>query len=82
MDRDVFLDETKVHTLGDHGESYRVRGPLSVSRSAQGQPVVFQAGESEAGFTKGASYEAAVEYYRSPTSRALAHGRRADDLLV
>jgi alkanesulfonate monooxygenase len=44
-----FLDSTRVHTLNHVGENFAVRGPLNVSRSPQGYPVLFQAGQSEDG---------------------------------
>jgi FMN-dependent oxidoreductase (nitrilotriacetate monooxygenase family) len=56
-DRDtgVFLDRSKQHRLDHEGEYFRVQGPLNLVRSAQGQPVVFQAGDSEQGRDLGAS---------------------------
>ena len=45
----VFLDKTKLHALNHRGEFFSVSGPLNISRSRQGQPVIFQAGTSEEG---------------------------------
>jgi FMN-dependent oxidoreductase (nitrilotriacetate monooxygenase family) len=45
----TYYDTEKVHVLGHEGEYYKVRGPIGVSRSPQGQPVVVQAGSSPAG---------------------------------
>ncbi|TGU14646.1 LLM class flavin-dependent oxidoreductase, partial [bacterium M00.F.Ca.ET.156.01.1.1] len=44
-----FFDRTKLHTLGHKGRFFQVEGPLNIQRSPQGQPVVFQAGSSDAG---------------------------------
>lgn len=45
----IFLDRAKLHALHHHGEFFSVRGPLNIDRTPQGQPVIFQAGVSEAG---------------------------------
>jgi FMN-dependent oxidoreductase (nitrilotriacetate monooxygenase family) len=45
----VFADPTKVRRLDYEGEHYRSRGPFTVPRSAQGHPVVIQAGQSARG---------------------------------
>jgi FMN-dependent oxidoreductase (nitrilotriacetate monooxygenase family) len=44
-----FADASKVHRLDYVGEFYRSRGPFTVPRSAQGHPVVIQAGQSGRG---------------------------------
>jgi alkanesulfonate monooxygenase SsuD/methylene tetrahydromethanopterin reductase-like flavin-dependent oxidoreductase (luciferase family) len=44
-----YFDDEKLHVLNDKGKHFSVRGPLNVSRSPQGRPVVVQAGASEAG---------------------------------
>ncbi len=45
----VFFDPEKLHTLNHVGEHFRVKGPLNVSRSPQGHPVIVQAGASDDG---------------------------------
>lgn len=45
-ERGVMVDYDKVHAIDHKGEFYSVRGPLNVSRSPQGHPVIFQAGSS------------------------------------
>ena len=68
-------------------------GPLNVSRSPQGQPVIFQAGDSEQGrdlgatigegiFTHAASLEQGQAFYADIKSRAAAKGRDPDHLVV
>ena len=47
--RGLFFDPTKMHMLNHKGEHFSVRGPLMMPRSPQGQPVIVQAGQSDAG---------------------------------
>jgi alkanesulfonate monooxygenase SsuD/methylene tetrahydromethanopterin reductase-like flavin-dependent oxidoreductase (luciferase family) len=49
VERNVFLDPAKLHALDHVGEHFKVAGPLNLSRSRHGQPVIFQAGVSEDG---------------------------------
>ena len=44
-----FFDPVKLHRLNHQGEIFSVQGPLNISRSKQGQPVIFQGGSSEDG---------------------------------
>ena len=89
----VFFDKAKLHTLGHRGRFFQVEGPLNISRSAQGQPVVFQAGASDAGiglagkhadavFSNNVALEEAQAFYRSIKNSAVAHGRSASDIKV
>lgn len=89
----VFLDKSKQHALNHKGEFFSVAGPLALSRSLQGQPVIFQAGDSHAGrdlgaqiadatFTTGETLEDAKAYYADLKSRAAALGRNPDDIIV
>ncbi len=45
----IWFDVDKMHILRHEGPHFRVRGPLNVSRSPQGRPVVAQAGSSPVG---------------------------------
>ncbi len=45
----LYFDENKMHYLHHRGEHFSVRGPINVRRSAQGHPVIVQAGQSETG---------------------------------
>jgi FMN-dependent oxidoreductase (nitrilotriacetate monooxygenase family) len=89
----VFLDASRQHALNHRGPHFSVAGPLNVSRSPQGQPVIFQAGDSEQGrdlgatigegiFTHAPSLEAGQAFYRDIKSRAAAKGRDPDHLVV
>jgi FMN-dependent oxidoreductase (nitrilotriacetate monooxygenase family) len=44
-----YYDKTKVHSLDHIGKFFSVRGPLNLTRTPQGQPVLVQAGASEDG---------------------------------
>ncbi|MET0252077.1 MAG: LLM class flavin-dependent oxidoreductase [Novosphingobium sp.] len=89
----VFLDKTKLHRLDHHGEFFSVAGPLNIQRSRQGQPVIFQAGESNDGRAFGAaiaegiyanaeSFDQAREYYADVKGRAAALGRDPDHIVI
>ena len=45
----VFADSSRVHRLDHQGQWFRSRGPLTVPRSPQGEPVIIQAGQSGRG---------------------------------
>lgn len=45
----TYFDIEKMHFLQHEGEHFKVRGPLTMGRSPQVRPVVFQAGASEPG---------------------------------
>ncbi|KVZ35394.1 LLM class flavin-dependent oxidoreductase [Burkholderia ubonensis] len=50
-DAGLYFDERKLHVPDHRGEHFSVRGPLNVARPLQGHPVLFEAGQSEAGKT-------------------------------
>jgi FMN-dependent oxidoreductase (nitrilotriacetate monooxygenase family) len=90
---DIFLDPTKLHALDHHGEHFDVAGPLNISRSPQGQPVIFQAGVSEEGrnlaaqvaegiYAPGGSQAEAQAYFRDIKRRASAAGRDPAHVLI
>lgn len=94
-DRDSgeFFDTTKVHFTDHKGDHFKVKGPLNVSRSPQGHPVIVQAGQSEDGrglaaataeviFTAHQRLDTAQEFYRDIKSRARGLGRNPDHILV
>jgi FMN-dependent oxidoreductase (nitrilotriacetate monooxygenase family) len=51
-----FADPEKVHRLDHDGKYFRSRGPFSVPRSPQGQPVIIQAGQSGRGLAFAAKW--------------------------
>ena len=89
----VFLDKPKQHALNHKGEFFSVAGPLALSRSKQGHPVIFQAGISNDGRDLGAhiadglfagveNFEDAQEYYADVKARAAALGRNPEHITV
>ena len=78
----------------DHvGEYFKVRGPLNISRTPQGQPVTVQAGSSGPGkdlaartaevvFTANQTLDEAVAFYADLKGRMAAFGRAPDDLKI
>jgi len=56
----VYADPDRVHQVDHHGEFFDVAGPLTVPRSPQGQPVIFQAGGSPSFFEAAARSADAV----------------------
>lgn len=93
VERGVFLDPAKLHELDHAGEHFKIAGPLNLSRSPQGQPVIFQAGVSEEGrdlaaqvaegiFAPGGTLESARDYYADVKKRAAAYGRDPDHVKI
>ncbi|MFF4309254.1 LLM class flavin-dependent oxidoreductase [Streptomyces sp. 900105755] len=91
--RDLFLDPGKLHELNHAGEHFKVAGPLNLSRSPQGQPVIFQAGVSEEGrdlaarvaegiYAPGGSLEQAQDYYADIKRRTAAYGRDPEHIKI
>jgi len=88
-----FFDRDKLHTLNHKGRFFQVAGPLNIGRSPQGQPVIFQAGSSDAGiglagkyadavFTHSPSVEETRSFLRKVKASAVVHGRQADDVKI
>jgi FMN-dependent oxidoreductase (nitrilotriacetate monooxygenase family) len=95
MDRNtgVFIDLSKRHELNHKGEFYSVRGPLNITRSPQGHPVIIQAGASDAGKDFAAAsaeviyavqqeMEASLAFCDDIRSRARALGRDPSQIKV
>jgi FMN-dependent oxidoreductase (nitrilotriacetate monooxygenase family) len=88
-----YFDPGKLHALRHKGEHFSVVGPLNIQRSPQGQPVIFQAGDSEQGralgaaiadvvFTHAPSIEQGQKFYREIKQRATDQGRDPEQVLV
>jgi len=88
-----FLDPDKLHELNHRGEFLKVKGPLNISRSPQGQPVIFQAGSSEDGrsfaaaqaeaiFTHQEDLAEAQVFYADIKARARGFGRDPEKVFI
>lgn len=88
-----FLDPDKLHELNHKGRFLSVKGPLNISRSRQGQPVIFQAGSSEDGrnfaaqnaeaiFTHQEDLAEGQAFYADLKARARGFGRDPDQLFI
>jgi FMN-dependent oxidoreductase (nitrilotriacetate monooxygenase family) len=89
----VFFKPEKLHRLDHEGEYFKVAGPLSIARSPQGQPVLFQAGASGPGRAFAARYADAIfiapgtvdearVFYRSMKAAIADAGRDPDSVLI
>jgi FMN-dependent oxidoreductase (nitrilotriacetate monooxygenase family) len=88
-----FFDRARLHRLDHQGPFFRVEGPLNIQRSPQGQPVIFQAGSSDAGvglagkyadgvFTNVASFDDNRRFRDQVRASAVAHGRDPDQVKI
>ncbi|WMX55097.1 LLM class flavin-dependent oxidoreductase [Peribacillus sp. R9-11] len=88
-----FIDESKFHEINHQGEFFTVKGPLNVSRSPQGHPVIVQAGSSGDGqllaakhaeivFTAQENKEDAISFYNELKSHLAAFNREKSSLSI
>lgn len=89
----AFFDKTRVRPINHEGAYFKVRGPLAIPRSPQGNPVLVQAGSSEAGmnlaagvaeviFTIQRTLSGAQEFCAKIKAKAEAAGRDPGHALV
>ena len=89
----VYIDRDKIHFLDHIGKHFKVSGPLNITRSPQGWPVIVQAGSSEAGrdlaartadvvFTAQTKIDEAKAFYADIKQRAAKYGRAPDDIKI
>jgi FMN-dependent oxidoreductase (nitrilotriacetate monooxygenase family) len=88
-----YLDPAKVRLTNHRGKYFQVQGPLNVARTPQGQPVVFSAGQSEAGmelaaygaeglFGTASSKAEAQRVYADIKGRMAKYGRQPHELRI
>jgi alkanesulfonate monooxygenase len=88
-----FFDPDKLFVLEHEGEFFKVRGPLIVPPSPQGEPVMVQAGASEDGrelaaataevvFAAQQHFDVAQKFYANVKGRMAAYGRHPDSLKI
>lgn len=89
----VFGDVNKLHAINHQGQYFSVKGPLNVPRTPQGQPVLVQAGSSEAGknlgaehadiiFTSQTTLDSALNFYQDMKARATRFGRNPQHIKI
>jgi FMN-dependent oxidoreductase (nitrilotriacetate monooxygenase family) len=92
-ERGVWAEDDKVHVIDHRGQFFRVRGPLNLSRSPQGHPLLVQAGSSkdgrdfaaahaEAVFTAQQTLEEGQAFYADLKRRAALAGRDPDGVKI
>lgn len=92
-ERGIFLNPTKMHKVNYHGEYFSVEGPLNLSRSIQGRPVLYTAGMSakfidhatsytDGAFTHGNTLEDTVAIANEFRLQLVKKGRRPEDFIV
>jgi FMN-dependent oxidoreductase (nitrilotriacetate monooxygenase family) len=90
--RGIHADPAKIHKINHRGERYRVEGPHLPAPSPQRTPVLAQAGSSPAGrdfaarhaevqFIIASNPEQAAAQIKDVRARAVAYGRRPEDIL-
>ncbi|WP_213875804.1 LLM class flavin-dependent oxidoreductase [Pseudomonas sp. dw_358] len=93
VENGLYADPSRFHYVDHHGEHFDVRGPINIPRPPQGQPVLIQAGVSEAFidlaaqnaevvFVVQANLERARDFYRLIKAKAQAFGRDPDSIKV
>ncbi len=89
----LYIDRDKIHFLDHVGKFFKVKGPLNITRSVQGWPVIAQAGSSEAGrdlaartadvvFTAQTKIDEAKAFYADIKQRAAKYGRAPEDIKI
>ena len=89
----IYFDRDRLQVMEHAGEFFRVRGPLNVSPSPQGEPVLVQAGASDDGralaaetaeviFGAQQTLAGAQAFYADVKARMAAHGRDPDGLKI
>ena len=89
----LFFDPDKLFVLEHEGEFFKVRGPMIVPPSPQGEPVMVQAGASEDGrelaaataevvFAAQQRIDSAKAFYADVKGRMAAYGRDTDSLKI
>jgi FMN-dependent oxidoreductase (nitrilotriacetate monooxygenase family) len=89
----LYLNPSKMHTLNYRGKYFSVDGPLNLSRSVQGRPVMYTAGTSatfmehassytDGAFIHGQTMEDTIAVANGIRSKLIEKGRRPEDFVV
>lgn len=88
-----YLDPARVRPIDHKGTHFSVKGPLNISATPQGRPVVFMAGQSEPGmelaaryadglFGAGTTKQDCIDAYTNIKGRMAKYGRAPDHLKI
>ncbi len=88
-----YLDPARVRHIDHKGTHFSVKGPLNISQTPQGRPVVFMAGQSEPGmelaaryadglFGAGTTKQDCVDAYANIKGRMARYGRSPEALKI
>lgn len=88
-----FMTDPTAGDFAHHGRQFDISGRFNVPRSPQGQPVIFQAGDSDTGrefaaadadciFTRHGTIEAGQRFYQDVKGRLARYGRTQDELKI
>lgn len=77
-----WIDVSKIRALNHRGEFFSVKGPLNMTRSPQGRPVLVQAGQSTEGLDFGATIADAVYATQPEKDGALEYTRKYKELVA
>jgi FMN-dependent oxidoreductase (nitrilotriacetate monooxygenase family) len=89
----IFLNHNKMHNIHYRGDYFSVEGPLNISRSVQGRPVLYTAGTSEnfmeiatrytdGVFTYGYDWEDTMALANKIRQKLVAKQRRPEDFII
>jgi FMN-dependent oxidoreductase (nitrilotriacetate monooxygenase family) len=89
----VFLGDPRAGSFAHHDPHFDIAGHFNVPRSPQGRPVIFQAGDSEAGrefaasaadaiFSRHSTLDGGQAFYTDVKGRLARYGRTRDQLLI
>jgi FMN-dependent oxidoreductase (nitrilotriacetate monooxygenase family) len=89
----IYLNPHKMHTLNYRGKYFSVDGPLNLSRSVQGRPVLYTAGSSvtfmdhassytDGAFIHGQTMEDTMQVAQELRARLVEKGRLREDFVV
>jgi FMN-dependent oxidoreductase (nitrilotriacetate monooxygenase family) len=78
----TWSDSSKIRPIDFRGQHYSVAGPLNISRSPQGWPVLVQAGASDTGVAFAARYAEMVFTVQAELGRAQDFYRKVKDATV
>jgi FMN-dependent oxidoreductase (nitrilotriacetate monooxygenase family) len=88
----LFLNPRKMHPINYRGKYFSVDGPLNISRSVQGRPVLYMAGSSptfvdlatsytDGVFMAGSSFEETLSLANALTAKLVEKGRQPADFV-